>query len=614
MAYAADPTVEPAAEAAGLTAPDGADVISCSLGPNGANWPMYSVLMDAIDAAVERGRDGRGTPVFWAASNGNVTIDGFDGTDEVASYVNTIAVGRSRRDDTEDGSAYGPGLDFLSPGVDVYSTTSGGRYRVATGTSYATPLAAGVAALVLSVNDDLRWDEIRTLMRATCEKVGDVSYVDGRHDRYGYGRLNAAAAVREAATHVPLTEPSIRGPATVDAAGDPPTFEVSLAGNYYYQVELTTQAELFDYDAHGNRRTPETFYPMWDDVTPPEEPPLQTGPSYRPPAAAWKRLLASRPTQVFYRMHSTSRTPDDNWEPGYHNTTPDEHAASAHSIDIVYDGARDRPTASVGVGGDNRPADVRAVKRRLVDLGFDWLDDSGSVDDEFVQTIRLFQSIVRGRSQVVSDRLVDGRVDVPGFTYSWLMAANAPRWQRMPAGDAEGTERFYNVEVVEQDFDDHEHGTDWMATVIRDAGRHYRDQYLATRPEAAPLTVNDVSRPHGGNTPDHSGHETGLSADLRLPRVNGTAPGNTTFRTAEYDREAMRAMLRAVRAQPGVRRILFNDPELTADGLCQWAAGHDDHAHVDVELPERYERDVDAAYERAIEFFDGRFAIRRRIP
>ena len=52
-------------------AADGADVIACSLGPNGADWDLTSVLDLAIRFVARQGRGGRGVPIFWAASNGH---------------------------------------------------------------------------------------------------------------------------------------------------------------------------------------------------------------------------------------------------------------------------------------------------------------------------------------------------------------------------------------------------------------------------------------------------------------------------------------------------------------------------------------------------------------
>jgi subtilisin family serine protease len=191
VAFAADPSTE----VTGADPASGATVISCSLGPNGANWAMTAVLRDAIDFAVTRGRAGRGTPVFWAVTNGNFEIR----FDEVCAYTSTIAVSRSTRRDVHDNAGFGPELDFVATGVDVYSTRMGSAYGTATGTSYAAPTAAGVAALMVTANPGLRWRQVRTLMRRTCDRVGGVAYdANGRHDRYGFGRVNAARAVTAA--------------------------------------------------------------------------------------------------------------------------------------------------------------------------------------------------------------------------------------------------------------------------------------------------------------------------------------------------------------------------------------------------------------------------------
>lgn len=188
VAYAANPGLE----VAGASMATGADVIVSSLGPNGANWALTAVLENAILYATRQGRRGRGTPVFWASSNGNVDI----ALDQVVSHPNVIAVGRSRNNDREDNSARGAQLDFLAPGVDVISTVSGGGTGVATGTSFAAPLAAGVGALLLSINSDLTATELRQIICDTCDKIGGVAYnAGGHHLDYGFGRVNAFRAV-----------------------------------------------------------------------------------------------------------------------------------------------------------------------------------------------------------------------------------------------------------------------------------------------------------------------------------------------------------------------------------------------------------------------------------
>lgn len=234
-------------------------------------------------------------------------------------------------------------------------------------------------------------------------------------------------------------------------------------------------------------------------------------------------------------------------------------------------------SASVGDGGHNVATDVRALKERLISLGFSWLAANEVMDAPTLRTIRLFQSIVAGRTSVSGD----GRVDVPGATYDWLRASNAPRWQLMPAGTA--AEGFVNDELADTN-DQHDYGVNWMADTIRAAAADYRSSYLGSHAGAALMTINDVSLPQGGDTPDHSGHETGLACDLKLPRSDGQA-GGITHSSGNFDRPAARAQLQALRRQPLVTRILFNDPVLIAEGLCERAAGHDNHYHFEINPP-----------------------------
>ena len=188
IAYAADPTTEEP----GSGRADGADVIGCSLGPNGGDWTLTSVLDLAIEFVAANGRGGKGTPLFWAVANDPVPVS----NDEVSSHPQVVAVGRSNRHDQADGSAYGERLAVLAPGTEVYSTFGKNGHRAWTGTSFACPFAAGVAALVLERFPAMTADEVVLKVTSTCDKVGGVAYdASGHHDHYGYGRINAEQAV-----------------------------------------------------------------------------------------------------------------------------------------------------------------------------------------------------------------------------------------------------------------------------------------------------------------------------------------------------------------------------------------------------------------------------------
>jgi subtilisin family serine protease len=189
VGYAADPSTEvDEADPA-----SGAHVIACSLGPStAADWALSGVLADALLFASTHGRGGLGTPIFWATSNGNVAVS----LDEVVSHEVVMAVGRSTCRDTENNSAFGPKLEFLAPGVSVFSTRPGNTYGFSTGTSFAAPCAAGVGALLLAHRPALTWQQVRQAMRDGCDKVGGATYdADGHNDDYGFGRINAMATL-----------------------------------------------------------------------------------------------------------------------------------------------------------------------------------------------------------------------------------------------------------------------------------------------------------------------------------------------------------------------------------------------------------------------------------
>lgn len=195
LARAIGYAVEPAFELGDNDVTPGADVVVCSLGPSSdAAWSLSEALREAIDYAVTSGREGKGAPVFWACTNGNHPIS----ADRICSHPHVIAVGRSNDQGLDDASGFGPELAFLAPGVDVHLPAEGGVFAVTTGTSFAAPCAAAVAALMLGANDALTAAQIRTLMERSCDKVGPLPYPGGRNDRFGFGRVNADRALRAA--------------------------------------------------------------------------------------------------------------------------------------------------------------------------------------------------------------------------------------------------------------------------------------------------------------------------------------------------------------------------------------------------------------------------------
>lgn len=234
---------------------------------------------------------------------------------------------------------------------------------------------------------------------------------------------------------------------------------------------------------------------------------------------------------------------------------------------------------AVGPGAPNRDADVRWVQRRLNALGFTWVAVDGDYGPQVGRALRAFEAMVRGRQNVSR---YGGRVDVRGFLDHWLHANNAPRWGLTPK---RGT-GFYSLERIDQTGDDHDWGTSWMSEVLVFAGQRYQRDHRSKHPRAMPILANDVSRDRCRDTPDHSGHETGLALDVTLPRTDGKRTGAFyTWKT--YDRAATEAILRAFRAHPRVEKIFFQDPVLIRKRLCVSRPKHGDHLHVQLKPPAR---------------------------
>jgi hypothetical protein len=97
------------------------------------------------------------------------------------------------------------------------------------------------------------------------------------------------------------------------------------------------------------------------------------------------------------------------------------------------------------------------------------------------------------------------------------------------------------------------------------------------------VAVGDLSREHGGDTPEHASHEVGLDVDIRT-MVKGASACNTRayWWSSNYDRAATRTLVQKIRAAaPGhVKLIFFNDPVLRREGLTTYYAAHDEHLHV----------------------------------
>ena len=190
-----------------------ADILSCSW--SGPESPDIEL---ALEEAGE-GRNGRGCAVFCATGNENakvsyparspfaIAVGATTDKERLASYSNhgpQVSVTAPSSGDTANKSIFTTDVSITNRGFNTGADNLGGADGLHTndfgGTSSATPLAAGVAALVLAANPDLTRDEVRSILEATADKVGPKSSYDskGHSKDFGFGRVNAVKAVKQA--------------------------------------------------------------------------------------------------------------------------------------------------------------------------------------------------------------------------------------------------------------------------------------------------------------------------------------------------------------------------------------------------------------------------------
>ena len=174
-------------------AASGADIINLSWGSNSPS----NIERITIDYATEQG-----ALVIAAAGNENVTPPPFN--HYPAAYENVLAVAAV---DTSDKLArlsnYNSWVDISAPGVDILSTISNG-YGMLSGTSMATPIVAGAAALLKSKNPNWTNEQLKLQLMLSSDPIDNLnpSYADS----IGYGRLNIYRALADQQSGFEITD------------------------------------------------------------------------------------------------------------------------------------------------------------------------------------------------------------------------------------------------------------------------------------------------------------------------------------------------------------------------------------------------------------------------
>ncbi len=167
------------ANCVGYLAANGAKVISMSLGTTADS----ATLRDAIVAASGRAL------IVAASGNGGDTAANYP-----AFYPEVVSVAATdNRDARAPFSTFNADVEVAAPGVDILSTWNNGGYVVASGTSMATPHAAGAAAIIAG-----RYaSQTPAFWRAKLTAAVDDVAGPGRDPQTGFGRVNLQQAATE---------------------------------------------------------------------------------------------------------------------------------------------------------------------------------------------------------------------------------------------------------------------------------------------------------------------------------------------------------------------------------------------------------------------------------
>jgi len=241
--------------AKGITyaADHGARVINISI----AGSSMSSTLQNAVDYAWNKGvvviaaaaNKSTSTPYYPAACNNVVAVSATTSSDTLASFSN-----------------YGSWIDISAPGASIKTTLRGGSYGTGNGTSFASPIAAGLAALILSVNPALTNAEVVAIMTGNADDLGSPGF----DISYGYGRINVYKSVVAARNTLPQPDTippavSINSPLYGATVGNTTAVNVSATDNAGVSgVELYIDGALYATD------TTEPFSFSWDTTKYPD--------------------------------------------------------------------------------------------------------------------------------------------------------------------------------------------------------------------------------------------------------------------------------------------------------------------------------------------------------
>ncbi len=222
-------------------ADQGVAVINCSWGsffnsgPFGQDIIDYAVLNNDVLVVAAAGNADNNVPFYPASFDHVLSVAATDSLDHKAGF-----------------SSYGPFIDIAAPGHQVMSTWVNASYMRGNGTSMASPVVAGAAALLRSYHPELSALQIKALLKMTADPIDQLEENLPYALQLGNGRLNMFRALTETHhSYIRIAEHLTPGESLGNVApGKIFSLEMymqnMLAPAHAVQAVLTTDSEKLD--------------------------------------------------------------------------------------------------------------------------------------------------------------------------------------------------------------------------------------------------------------------------------------------------------------------------------------------------------------------------------
>ena len=245
-------------------------VVNMSWGAYDGEYGLTSAQIADLHTVIQNlNNDG----ILLVAAAGNDGIElGNDIEHYPSGFPEVISVGATQSDDllaiiavnnTSLSSNYGTSIDVMAPGVDIMSTMSGlvgsnDVYKSGSGTSMASPLVAGLCALMRSYAPAASVDEIKSCLLSTCYPIDDLNDPEYQ-GLLGSGRINAFEALKCLMTDDHLAAHFVSSTHKA-CENEPVTFFDESTGNPVSWEWTTTPSEGVIYSPSNTSQNPDIIF------------------------------------------------------------------------------------------------------------------------------------------------------------------------------------------------------------------------------------------------------------------------------------------------------------------------------------------------------------------